>query len=93
MSTEQVRVYVLDRIEGPMAVLLADDGQQEEVRIGELPSGASEGAVIRVPEDSTGDPIWTHAVIDLTEHESRVGDGEGVLRRLRKRDPGGDIVL
>lgn len=106
-------VWVVDRIEGAVAVLVRDgdgrqgdvlwedaplkharreDGRQEDVPVTLLPARVREGAVLRVPEPG-GSPAWAHAAVDDELREARLREAEEVLERLRRRDPGGDVVL
>ena len=86
-------VWVVDRIASPVAVLVRDeDERREEVPVALLPGGVREGAVLRVPE-SGREPAWARAVVDEELREARLRQAEEVLARLRRRDPGGDVVL
>lgn len=40
-------IYVIDRIEGSIAVLVRDSGEKMEVPLSDLPSGAHEGSCLR----------------------------------------------
>jgi hypothetical protein len=81
------RHYAVDRIEGPVAVLVGDDGVEIQVLRRLLPRGVKEGTVLRVEGD------WNTAVVDDAEHARRMREAEDVLRRLKARDPGGDVSL
>lgn len=115
------RIYVVDRIERDVVVLVADaepeaasgdptqaasgdpsdsghdsraTGQEEaEVPVGELPVSVAEGDVLRIPVWPDGTLVWGAAVLDPSERAERLREAEERLARLRKRDPGGDIVL
>ena len=93
MSTEPEQVYVVDRIEGELAILVGDDGSQVDVLLPGLPLPVSEGTVLRVTCDSEGNPDWASASIDEDEAERRKAEAEEILDDLRRRDPGGDIKL
>lgn len=87
------RIWVVDRIESGMAVVVRDDdARQKDVPVLVLPAGTREGAVLRVPEVQ-GRPVWSHAVADDEMRRERLRQAEEVLQRLRRRDPGGDVVL
>ncbi len=87
------RVWVVDRIESGIALVVRDDDAgQHDVPVALLPAGIREGAVLRVPE-VRGRPIWSRAVADEALRLKRLREAEEVLRRLRRRDPGGDVVL
>ena len=86
-------IWVVDRIEGAIAVMVRDgDAPPEDVPMTLLPAGVREGVLLRVPE-SGGNPVWAHAVVDDELREARLREAEEVLARLRRRDPGGDVVL
>ncbi len=40
-------IYVIDRIEGSIAILVRDSGEKMEVPLSGLPSGAHEGSCLR----------------------------------------------
>lgn len=40
-------IYVIDRIEGSVAILVLDSGEKMEVSLSDLPSGAHEGSCLR----------------------------------------------
>lgn len=87
------RIWVVDRVEPPMAVVVADDDERQvDVPLDRLPAGARAGAVLRVPEDD-GVPDWEAAKVDEELRQARLQEAEAALDRLRRRDPGGDIVL
>jgi len=87
--------FVVDRLEGKMAVLVADsDERQLDVPRRALPKdGRREGAVLTVELDASGAPDWRTARVDEEEERRRREDSVRQLDRLKKRDPGGDIAL
>ena len=86
-------VWTVDRIESGVAVLVRDDGgQAAEAPLSELPAGTREGSVLRAP-DREGRPAWGAAGLDEELRRSRLDEAERTLRRLRRRDPGGDVAL
>ena len=86
-------IWVVDRVEGSIAVLVRDEDERtEDVPIGALPGGSRGGSVLRVPE-ADGRPDWTAAALDEEARRARLREAEEVLGRLRRRDPGGDIEL
>jgi hypothetical protein len=91
MPTE--RFYAVDRIEGRSAVLVDDAGATVTVPTRALPAGAVEGIVLQVPVGPDGQPAWEAAKVDQAETARRRAEAEDRLKRLKKRDPGGDITL
>jgi hypothetical protein len=87
------RIWVVDRVEPPVAVLIGDDDERQvDVPLRRLPAGLRAGAVLRVPVTDAG-PLWEAATADEELRRARLQDAEAALARLRRRDPGGDIVL
>jgi len=82
--------YVVDRIEGRIAVVVADDDRTFDVPRSQLPKGSREGTVLRAADD---EPDWSKAEIDEAEGHRRVEQSRETLRRLGETDPGGDIEL
>jgi len=91
MATE--RLYAVDRIEGASAVLVDDAGATVTVATRALPAGAAEGIVLLVLVGPDGEPAWKSARVDQAETARRRKEAAERLKRLRKRDPGGDIRL
>ena len=85
--------YVIDRIEGEVAVIIADDGRSFDVPKRGLPSGGRDGTVLRIDGAGRDPPDWTRAVIDEAERFRRLEQAREILRRLEDRDPGGDVTL
>lgn len=86
-------VWTVDRIGSGIAVLVRDDGEQVvEAPLWELPAGTRQGSVLRVP-DREGRPAWGAARLDEDLRRRRLDKAERILRRLRRRDPGGDVAL
>ena len=92
MPTEH-ELWVVDRFEDGVAVLVTDEGGVVEVDAGRLPRKVAEGDVLRISRDAQGVIRWGAAVVDAEATEARKKDAEGILRELRRRDPGGDVVL
>jgi Protein of unknown function (DUF3006) len=92
MSIDSGQV-VIDRFESGLAVLVFDGGEVVEVSRDRLPAGSEPGVVLRVQRDEEGMPIWSGAQIDESATEERIQEAESILKDLRQRDPGGDIVL
>ena len=85
--------YAVDRLEGEIAVLVADDTSVSELPSRMLPHGIHEGSILRVELDASGAPIWSAAVIDKAEQDRRLREMQRKLKELRAKDPGGDITL
>jgi hypothetical protein len=93
-EVEDGEMWVVDRVEGEVAVLIEDEeGVVVEMAASLLGELAIEGAVLLVPLGTVGEPRWADAVRDVAEEEARREEGEGALKELRDRDPGGDIAL
>jgi hypothetical protein len=88
------RYFAVDRLEKRIAVLLADDGTPYDMPVGGLPvKRLREGDVLKVEMSEDGSPDWTSATRDSEEKKRRGAEAEKILNELKKRDPGGDIVL
>ena len=86
-------IWTVDRVEAGVAVLVRDAGERTaEVPLSGLPASTREGSILRV-EDSEGRPDWGAAVLDEELRLARLGEAERILRRLKRRDPGGDVAL
>lgn len=92
MPIEQ-EFWVVDRLEGDLVVVVSDDGRTAEVPVADLPPGGVDGLVFRVPRGEDGLPLWRDAMPDEEETGRRLEEAEGMLEGLKKRDPGGDVVL
>ncbi len=90
MPTEH---YSVDRIEGELAILIGDSGEEHSVQLHQLPGGTTEGTVLRVTRDADGRLAWQSAQIDQAEAKRRTQEAEDLLNKLRGRDPGGDVDL
>jgi hypothetical protein len=85
--------YSVDRLEGTIAVLVADDGTVTDVPRSTLPPRLREGTVLRVRLGAGGKPDWSSAEIDKDEQERRLKQARAMLERLKSSDPGGNIEL
>ncbi len=87
-------VWVVDRVDGAVAVLVAQDTEiVVQVQAELLGADAVEGAVLLVPLGAIGEPVWAEAERD-EEAEARLrADAEETIERLKKRDPGGNVSL
>ena len=92
MSDVEYEVWVVDRVESDVAVLVEAEGELvAEVGLTELGSHGVEGAVLVVPLGSVGEPVWSEAARDPELEKARRAKAEDTLRGLRERDPGGNI--
>jgi hypothetical protein len=86
--------WVVDRVEGGIAVVVQEDDEiVVEVGVAELGSLAVEGAVLRVPLGTVGEPVWAEAARDQEAEAARRTEADERIADLQKRDPGGDIEL
>ena len=92
MATEH-ELWVVDRFEGGLAVLVGDEDGVIEVQAGHLPRGASAGDVLRISRDAQGVIRWGATVVDAEATAARREEAREILNELRGRDPGGDVVL
>jgi hypothetical protein len=92
MSTD-VELWVVDRVEGGVGVLVGDDGEALEVVWSILPRGTVAGVVLRVGRGGDGALEWAGAPGDEAATRERRAEAERILAELRKRDPGGDVTL
>ena len=92
--SERQSIWVVDRIEGEMAVLVEDGtGRSLDVSRSLIPVSIDEGMVLRVPAAADGDPDWRLAVPDEQLRQRRLAEARDILKGLKARDPGGDVVL
>ena len=82
------------RIEGDTAVLVEDETPRAlKVSRSLISVSVDEGTVLRVPATEEEGPDWGLAVLDEELRERRLAEARDVLEQLKKRDPGGDVVL
>ncbi|MFQ5890731.1 MAG: DUF3006 domain-containing protein [Gemmatimonadota bacterium] len=86
-------LLVVDRIEGSLAVLVSDSGDEETVPVRLLPSGVREGAVLRVTRDAAEGFLWSTARLDPAEAERRLDRARRMLEELSEQDTGSDLEL
>ena len=87
-------IWVVDRVEGDTVVLVEDGtGRTLDVARSLISVSVDEGTVLRVPATEEGGPDWGLAVADEELRERRLDEAREVLEQLKKRDPGGDVVL
>jgi hypothetical protein len=85
--------YVVDRIEGPVAVVVGDDGRTFDVPRRALPKGCRESTVLRVDAAAEETPDWAEVAVDEPERVRRLERARETVRRLSETDPGGDVEL
>lgn len=88
--------WVVDRIEGRLAVLEDADGAEDAVEVvaERLPRDCiAEGAVLDVPRREDGTLLWEGAVRNRAEEQRRREDAARRLSRLQHGDDGGDRSL
>ncbi len=92
--SESHGIWVVDRIEGDTAVLVEDGtGRSLDVARSLMSVGVEEGTVLRVPTTEEGGPDWGLAEPDDQLRERRLVEAREILEKLKRRDPGGDVVL
>ena len=91
---EDLDVWVVDRVDNGVAVLVEDESEiVVEVAAQLLGELAVEGAILHVPHGDLGEPVWSQATRQSEAEDDRRVAGQATLDELKKRDPGGDIVL
>ncbi len=89
MFTE--RLYVVDRIEGEVAVLIDEDQRSVDAPLDRFQFPLHEGLALRVPIGDKGAAQWGKAEIDRREADIR--EAEEMLEELRGQDRGGAVKL
>jgi hypothetical protein len=85
---------VVDRFEGDLAVVEVDGGPALDLPRWLLPREVKEGDVVRVRADQSAEgTLRLEARLDPEATRAARGDAAARLRRLRARDPGGDVEL
>jgi hypothetical protein len=87
-------IFEVDRVEGSTLVLIDERGQPLDIPLNELPASCRrEGAVLRVPTDPSGNYVWGKASRDVDRESKLHAEASTILKRLKKKDPGGDVQL
>ena len=87
------RIWAVDRIEGEVAVLVSDTSNRiVEVNLKKLPEGTKEKSILRVFERKD-QPVWSSAVLDESIEVGKESETGRIIEGLKKRDPGGDVVI
>jgi hypothetical protein len=94
MTKDPSKVFVVDRREGKLVILVDDDGNTTEVEAASLPPRCRrEGTVLRVPLGPRSVPLWSKAVSDPAEKKRRLAEAAALLEKLKRKDPGGNVSL
>ena len=92
--SEPQGIWVVDRIEGDTVVLVEDEtGRSLDVSRSLISVSIDEGTVLRVPATADGDPDWSLAEPDEELRQRRLDEARDILKELKTRDPGGNVVL
>lgn len=87
-------LFVVDRRETTILVLVDESGRTTEVAAAKLPAACRvEGAVLRIPLDGSSHPVWQKAARDVTEEKRRRDINAARLERLQRKDSGGRVSL
>ena len=90
----ETALFVVDRREEGIVVVIDDDGNARDVQTRALPADCvAEGAVIRVVIGSNGAPEWKTALRDKDEERRRRDELQRRVDALKRADTGGDVVL
>jgi len=90
----RLQIFVIDRREENTLVIVSDDDRSIDVPVTHVPKSCrAEGAVLRVPIGTDGVPQWEKAKRDRAEERRRLAELRKRTDRLRRSDPGGDVVL
>jgi len=86
--------FVVDHLEGNLAVVEMEGGPVLDLPITMLPAGVQQGSVvIAAVLDRTQVSITLRLTIDHDASSSRVTEAKDRLERLRHQDPGGDLQI
>ncbi len=86
--------YVVDRLEDDgWAVLEDEQGRVFDCPLAWLPPGTEAGDVLLSLTLKAGERSVLYLKRDDAAKEARLAEARARLRRLRRRDPGGDIEL
>ena len=89
MSVKRLPMYVVDRREGAVMVVVDEAGRSTNISANRIPTKARvAGAVLRVKLDAAGEPLWDDAVRDRGEERRRRAVAAKELRQLERGDRG-----
>ena len=90
MSVKRLPIFVVDRREGAVMVVIDEAGQSTSISANSIPTKARvAGAVLRVKLDGAGEPLWEDAVRDRGEERRRRAVAAKELRQLERGKRGG----
>lgn len=88
------RQLIIDRFEGELAVVEVDGSHFLPIPRWLLPAAAVEDDVLSLTSRTDEAGNLTHEIhIDPVATARARAEAEGLVSRLRKKDPGGDLVL
>lgn len=82
----------VDRFEGDLVVVRADGARTLDLPRWLLPDGLREGDVVAVRRSGEGDRVRLELRIDRAAGEAARAAAKAILARLRRSDPGGDLL-
>ena len=86
--------WVVDRLEGDLAVVRTENGGLVNLPRWILPTEAGEGTHLEVAEQARGLQTCTLTIsVNPAAGEAMRAEAGAILHRLRGRDPGGDLPL
>jgi hypothetical protein len=83
----------VDRADGDIVVVVADDGRSFELARKNFKTRPAEGTIYRVSVNDAGEPKWASMVRDAAETTRRRKELKARMDALRCKDDGGDIKL
>ena len=90
MSVKRLPMFVVDRRDGAVMVVVDETGRASSISANRIPTKARvEGAVLRVKLDPAGEPLWEDAVRDRGEERRRRAVAAKEARRLERGGAGG----
>ena len=90
MSVKRLPMFVVDRREGALMVVVDDAGHSTNISANRIPTKARvQGAVLRVTLDPAGNPQWEDAVRDRGEERRRRAVAAKEIRRAERAARGG----
>ena len=85
MSVKRLPMFIVDRREGALMVVVDETGRPTNISANRIPTKARvEGAVLRVTLDAAGNPQWEDAVRDRGEERRRRAAVAKATRQLER---------